>query len=75
MKVRIRRRYTAPGTVTRKRERRLPIMDNEKITLYRATMSAVKKMLDEGLISEEEYAVIDTIMAEKYGLSLSVIFR
>ena len=29
-------------------------MDNEKITLYRATMSAVKKMLDEGLISEEE---------------------
>ena len=45
-------------------------MDNEKITLYRATMSAVKKMLDEGLISEEEYAVIDTIMAEKYGLSL-----
>lgn len=50
-------------------------MDNEKITLYRATMSAVKKMLDKGLISEEEYAVIDTIMAEKYGLSLSVIFR
>lgn len=50
-------------------------MDNEKITLYRATMSAVKKMLDEGLISEEEYAVIDTIMTEKYGLSLSVIFR
>ena len=50
-------------------------MDNEKIALYLATMSAVQKMLNERLISEKEYAVIDTIMAEKYGLSLSVIFR
>lgn len=50
-------------------------MCNEKIICYRATMSIVKKMLDDGLINEKEYAEIDTIMAAKYGLSLSVIYR
>ena len=49
--------------------------DARNVFLYRATMAVVKKMLDDGLISEEEYGEIDKIMAEKYGLSLSVIFR
>lgn len=46
-----------------------------RLLLYRATMATVKIMLDSGLISDEEYAVTDTIIAEKYGLNLSVIYR
>ena len=53
-------------------------MDNalfRRLLLYRATMAGVKIMLDSGLISVEEYAVTDTIIAEKYGLNSSVIYR
>jgi|GEM_PF-1987914 hypothetical protein len=46
-----------------------------RITLYRATMAAVKKLLDAGALTPEEYAEIDTNTALKYGLSLSVIYR
>ena len=45
------------------------------ILLYKTTMSKVKQMLKRGLISSEEYAEIDTIIAKKYGLSSSVIYR
>ena len=37
---------------------------NEK--LYQATMGMARKMLSEGLISEEEYRQIDTIFLAKY---------
>lgn len=37
---------------------------NEK--LYQTTMHLARKMLDEGIISEEEYRQIDTIFLEKY---------
>ena len=47
----------------------------ERIVMYKATMSLVKSMLAEGLISEEEYSGIDRIFASKYGLDLSVLFR
>ena len=33
--------------------------DERNVFLYRATMAVVKKMLDDGLISEEEYGEID----------------
>lgn len=46
-----------------------------RLLLYRATMATVKIMLDSDLISDEEYAVTDTIIAEKYGLNSSVIYR
>ena len=39
-------------------------MTNEK--LYQATMSMVRKMLAEGLITEEEYRQIDTMFLAKY---------
>ena len=49
-------------------------MDNiRNVLLYRTTMAAFKTMLKEGLISEEEYADIDTTMLQKYGLSLCSI--
>ena len=47
----------------------------ERIVMFKATMSLVKSMLSEGLISEEEYSEIDRIFASKYGLDLSVLFR
>ena len=34
--------------------------------LYQVTMSMVRKMLAEGLITEEEYRQIDTMFLEKY---------
>ena len=42
--------------------------------LYQATMSVARKMLDDGLISKEEYAVIDTKMREKYSPTLGTLF-
>lgn len=46
-----------------------------RVALYQATMSVMRGMLTEGVISQEEYVEIDTIFSEKYGLSLSVIYR
>ena len=59
-------------------ERKLIAMDDKQfnsILLYKTTMALAKNMLKNGLISAEEYAEIDTIIAKKYGLSLSVIYR
>ena len=51
-------------------------MDNfQNVLLYRTTMAVFRTMLKKGLISEEEYAEIDTNIAEKYALSSSVIYR
>lgn len=48
---------------------------NEKVFGYRRTMAMVKAMLSEGVITPEEYSLIDTMMAKKYGLSSCSIFR
>lgn len=43
--------------------------------LYQTTMAAVKKLLKQGTISEDEYGQIDTIFREKYHPSLgSLLF-
>ena len=42
---------------------------------YKSVMSIVEKWLKNGLISEGEYAEIDTIIAEKYGISSCSIYR
>ena len=42
---------------------------------YKAAMNLAKGMLHQGIISESEYAEIDTIMTKKYDLSLDSIFR
>jgi hypothetical protein len=47
----------------------------KKAAAYQATMLMVRQMLKSGIITRSEYDEIDRIMAEKYGLSLSVIFR
>lgn len=45
---------------------------NEK--LYQTTMHIARKMLSEGLISEEEYCQIDTIFIEKYKPVFGTLF-
>lgn len=46
-----------------------------KIEAYRRAMAMAQSMLLQGIITEKEYAKIDTIMTKKYGLSSSTIFR
>ena len=45
------------------------------LAAYKAAMSLARGMLHQGIITESEYAEIDTIMAKKYDLSLGSIFR
>ena len=42
---------------------------------YQAARALAPRMLSKGLISEEEYAEIDTNIAKKYGISSCSIFR
>ena len=42
---------------------------------YKSAMAQARLMLSKGIISEDEYAIIDTMMAEKYGLSSCSVFR
>lgn len=48
---------------------------NERVLAYQIAMSLARSMLSRGIITEEEYRKIDTIMTRKYGLSSSTIFR
>lgn len=53
-------------------------MDNAvftRVLRYNTTMAMVRRMLSQGLISEDEYAQIDRIIANENGLDLSVIYR
>ena len=45
-----------------------------KIQSYRAAVSVAKEMLHNGIISDEEMAVIQTKLLEKYGLNSCSIF-
>ena len=47
-------------------------LKNEK--LYQATMSVIRRMLENGLISEEEYRQIDTMFLEKYRPVFGTLF-
>ena len=46
---------------------------NEK--MYQTTMHLARKMLEEGVVSEEEYRRIDTIFLEKYPPVVGTIFN
>ena len=47
---------------------------NDAILCYRTAMAVALGMLREGVISEEEYAQIDTNFRNKYDISLSTLF-
>ena len=46
----------------------------EREKLYQATMNVFDCMLKKGLITEEQYAIIDTKMLEKYRPLLGTLF-
>ena len=48
---------------------------NDRILGYKSAMAQARLMLSKGIISKDEYAIIDTMMAEKYGLSSCSLFR
>ena len=47
----------------------------DRVERYQLAMSMARTMLSRGIISEEKYHEIDTIMASKHGLSSSTIYR
>lgn len=47
---------------------------NERITAYRLAMSIADTMRKRGIISDNDYEKIRTVIAEKYGITLSSIF-
>ena len=48
---------------------------HDAVLRYNAAMTVFKNWEESGFISKEELLAIDTITAEKYGLSLSSIYR
>lgn len=42
--------------------------------MYHVTMSLLRKMVKQGLLTGDEYAVIDTKMREKYHPKIGTIF-
>ena len=44
------------------------------LTLYRTSLALYKNLMDEGVINEEEYCHIRTILNKRYGLSSDSIF-
>lgn len=47
----------------------------ERLTAYQTAMSLARNMLRQGIISEDDYRKIDTIIAKKHGVSSCSIFR
>lgn len=47
----------------------------QRLTEYKTAMYMAKKMLQEGIITQEDYAKIDTIFRDIKGISLSSIYR
>lgn len=47
---------------------------DEAILRYKTSMAVFKKWLSDGAITESDLMVIDTMLAEKYGLSSCSIF-
>lgn len=47
----------------------------KRLMAYQTAMALARSMRSKGLISAKEYAKIDTIIANKYGISSCSIFR
>lgn len=43
----------------------------DRLNAYQRAMTLARLMMAEGIISAEEYAIIDTIIARKYGIKSS----
>lgn len=68
--IRARNRPTAQSSV---QERQGGLMQHN-IMMYQIMSDILKNWLKSGIINKKEYQVMNTRMAEKYGISLSGIF-
>lgn len=46
----------------------------KRVKDYRIALAVVREMLTAGVITENDYGIICTVLAEKYGLKSSTIF-
>ena len=46
-----------------------------KLESYLASMLQAKRMLSMGILTSKDYSIIDTIIAEKYGISSCSLYR
>ena len=55
----------------------MPVTDAYRARLenYLASMLHAKRMLSMGIITSEDYTIIDTMQSEKYGISSSSLYR
>ena len=74
----IRTGNTAPMSATSQTASEVVMAMNEdqfeREKLYQATMNMFRSMLKKGLITEEQYAIIDTKMLQKYQPLLGTLF-
>ena len=47
----------------------------QRLTAYQTAMTLARNMLQQGIINEDDYRKIDTIIAKKHGVSSCSIFR
>ena len=47
----------------------------DNVIAFRTAVSVVKGLLSAGIIDEDDYVEMETILAEKYGLKSSTIFH
>ena len=69
---------TAPGHVissSAKYKAVIAVDENRALMCYTTAMQIVAGWLDRGLITEKDYLQIDTIMAEKFGVSTRSIWH
>lgn len=45
-----------------------------RVKKYKTALAVIKEMLNAGVITECDYGIICTVLAEKYGLKSSTIF-
>lgn len=45
-----------------------------RIRDYKTALAVIREMLSEGIISQEDFSITCTVLAEKYGLRSSTIF-
>ena len=62
-------------TVTERSEPAMNERYRANLESYLASMLQAKKMLSQGVLTPEDYAKIDTIIAKKYGISSCSIYR
>jgi hypothetical protein len=60
---------------TERREVQKMSLFEDQVVLYQLALSLAKNMVDKGIITAEQYATVESIFAEKYGLFSNSIYR